>query len=52
MTKYLSIAMGNSPSSAQTIFASDDQELVELVVACMLKRLQMLDAQNAPVFAN
>ena len=45
MTKYLSIAMGATPNSAQTVFASDDPELIELVLACVLRRLEMLDAQ-------
>jgi hypothetical protein len=48
MTKYLSIAMGETPRSAETVFASDDQELIELVLACVLRRLDMLEPEPEP----
>lgn len=45
MTKYLSIAMGETPASAEAVFVSDDPALIELVLACVLRRLEMVDAQ-------
>lgn len=47
MTKYLSIAMGETPASAEAVFVSDDPELIELVLACVLRRLDMVDARPA-----
>ena len=37
--------MGETPASAEAVFVSDDPELIELVLACVLRRLDMVDAR-------
>lgn len=44
MTKYLSVSMGNTPADARAVFVSDDQDLVELVLECILLRLETANA--------
>ncbi len=38
--KYLTLARGPTPAEAEAVFVSDDQDLIELVVTCLIRRLE------------
>jgi hypothetical protein len=40
MKRYLSVTVGTSPDQTTEIFFSDDAGLIDLVVACLLTRLE------------